>query len=227
MAIASLPSTAALELRSLRCVRGDRLLFDGLSAVCPVGSVLRVEGPNGSGKTSLLRMICGLTMPAAGEILWRSRPVWPLSDAFCAHVIHLGHAPALKGELTATENLRAACALAGRPCSASEAATALAAAGLREQARLPARALSQGQRRRAVLARLALGATAGLWVLDEPFDALDDAARRWLRGLIAGQAARGGVVVMTSHDPVAWDAGLAQTTVALGAPVAAALEPAA
>ncbi len=207
--------TAALELRDVCCIRGDRSLFIPISIAVPPGTVLRVEGPNGAGKTSLLRLVCGLAAPADGEIAWRGLPVWPSSDAFSADLIYLGHAPALKGELSAAENLRAACALAGTPCSVGDAIAALSAAGLREHARTPARSLSQGQRRRAVLARLALGARAGLWVLDEPFDALDDGARGWLRGHIATQVARGGVVVLTSHDPVVFQPALPQVMLRL------------
>lgn len=213
--------TAALELHGVRCVRGERLLFDRVSAVVAPGRLLRVDGANGSGKTSLLRMICGLAAPAAGQILWRSRRLAERRDDPGAGLVYLGHAAALKEELSAAENLGAACALAGRAGVASEVQAALGSAGLRGREHLPVRALSQGQRKRAALARLALSAAAGLWVLDEPYTALDDAARSWLQGLIEAQLGRGGVVVLTSHERSAWDAGVPQVVVRLESPALA------
>lgn len=196
----------ALELRELQFVRGRRVLFDSLSAAVPPGRMLRVRGENGSGKTSLLRLICGLSRPTRGEVRWQGADIAASRDGLSQDLLYLSHAPALKDELSALENLEASCALSGLPCAAREASAALAHAGLREQARLPARLLSQGQRKRAALARLALAREAGLWVLDEPFNALDEAACQWLQTLISAQLARGAVVVLTSHQGRAWDA---------------------
>ena len=219
--------SAALELRALTCVRGERTLFSGVSAAVPAGRMLRVQGANGSGKTSLLRMVCGLAAPADGEILWHGRATAQQRDDFNLQLIYLGHAPALKDDLSALENLQAGSGLAGRRCADGEAIAALGLAGLRGREHLPARVLSQGQRKRAGLARLALDRSAGLWVLDEPFNALDDAACNWLQGLIHAQLDRGGVVVLTSHQERAWDAAPPQVAITLSAPsVAKALQPA-
>ncbi len=210
----------ALELRDLRCVRGERLLFTAVSASVRTGEMLRVHGANGSGKTSLLRMICGLSRPTRGEILWLGRPIASLREELNARLVYLGHAPALKDELSALENLQASSGLAGQPCTLADANAALAQAGLRGREHLPARLLSQGQRKRASLARLALSTEASLWVLDEPFNALDDAACSWLQGLIVAQLGRGGVVVLTSHQGLTWDAAPPQVTLTLQAPQA-------
>ena len=210
--------SAALELRDLQCVRGDRLLFSGVCAAVRAGQLLRVLGANGAGKTSLLRMICGLAQPAAGELLWRGQPIARLRDEFNRQLVYLGHAPALKDDLSALENLHAGSGLTGQHCSAAGAAAALAQAGLHGRERLPARVLSQGQRKRAALARLALSDAPALWVLDEPFNALDEAACVWLQGLIGAQLARGGVVVLTSHQSRAWDSTPPQVAITLSAP---------
>ena len=210
--------SAALELRGVQCVRGDRLLFSEVSASVRAGQLLRVQGANGAGKTSLLRMICGLAQPAGGQVLWLGQPIARLREEFNRQLVYLGHAPALKDELSALENLRAASGLAGLPCSQREAVAALAQAGLRGRERLPARVLSQGQRRRVGLARLVPSQAAALWVLDEPFNALDDAACTWLQGLIDTQLGRGGVVVLTSHQGRAWDATPPQVAITLAAP---------
>ncbi len=207
-----------LELRSLHCVRGERLLFSGVSATVRAGQLLRVLGANGAGKTSLLRMICGLAQPAAGQVLWQGQPIARLREEFNRQLVYVGHAPALKDDLSALENLHAGSGLAGSPCSPADAAAALALAGLRGRERLPTRVLSQGQRKRVALARLALSSAAALWVLDEPFNALDDAACTWLQGLIDAQLGRGGVVVLTSHQARAWDATPAQVAITLAAP---------
>ena len=210
--------TAALELRGVACVRGERTLFDDVSAQVQAGQMLRVQGENGAGKTSLLRMVCGLAAPAQGEILWLGQRIGTLREEFNLQLVYLGHAPALKDDLSALENLQASGGLAGLSCSEHDAAAALAGAGLRGRERLPARVLSQGQRKRAALARLALSHVAALWVLDEPFNALDDAACVWLQGLIGAQLGRGGVVVLTSHQGRAWDATPPQVAITLRAP---------
>jgi heme exporter protein A len=191
-----------LVLRDLGCVRGRRRLFSGLNLALAPGELLRVSGANGAGKTSLLRMLCGLLAPAEGQVLWQGQPLAEAREAFHRELLYLGHAAALKDDLSALENLQAACSLAGYAPPPEALRAALADAGLRGREHMPARTLSQGQRRRAVLARLALS-PGTLWVLDEPFNALDTAAAAWLTGLVEGRLARGGMVVLTSHQPVA------------------------
>ncbi|HMM86604.1 MAG: cytochrome c biogenesis heme-transporting ATPase CcmA [Gammaproteobacteria bacterium] len=194
-----------LTVSDLQARRGRRVLFSGLALAAGPGQLLRVAGANGAGKTTLLRMLVGLTSPAAGEVRWRGEPIAAQREAFHRELVYIGHAAALKDDLSALENLRMLAALGGDGVSAAEAATALAAAGLKGRERLPARALSAGQRRRVVLARLALDGPQRLWVLDEPFNALDVDAARWLSALVRDQLAAGGVVVLTSHQPLPLD----------------------
>ncbi|MFM9915134.1 MAG: cytochrome c biogenesis heme-transporting ATPase CcmA [Rhizobacter sp.] len=204
-----------LELTGLSCVRGTRRLFSNVNAVVRSGQLLRLQGANGAGKTSLLRTLCGLSSPDQGEVRWRGRPLADDRDAFHRELIYLGHAAALKDDLSAFENLDAASVLGGQRPSASQLTSALAAAGLRHREHLSARSLSQGQRRRVSLARLVLAPSPRLWVLDEPFNALDTAATDWLLSVVTGQLRAGGIVVLTSHQPVAIDASLAQVTLTL------------
>ena len=194
--------TLGLELRQLECVRGRRSLFKGLNLNVLPGHLLRLQGANGAGKTSLLRMMCGLLAPAHGEVLWRGQRLTALREEFGKQLVYLGHAAALKDDLSVLENLVAASVLGGRSVSAPQATAALAAAGLRGREHAPARVLSQGQRKRVALARLVLSSESPLWVLDEPFNALDTAATAWLLGLITEQVGRGGIVVLTSHQSV-------------------------
>ncbi len=210
-----MPSRAGLELCDLACVRGRRRLFRGLNVALAPGQLLRVTGANGAGKTSLLRMVCGLLAPAQGQVLWQGHDVRRTREAFYRQLVYLGHAAALKDDLTPLENLRVAARLGGDAPDDAAARQALADAGLAGREHVGARTLSQGQRRRAALARLPLAA-ARLWVLDEPFNALDTAATGWLLGLIEGQLARGGMVVLTSHQPVALSEQLPQLGLALG-----------
>jgi heme exporter protein A len=207
--------TTGLELRQLECVRGRRSLFKGLDLAVRPGQLLRLQGANGAGKTSLLRMICGLLAPAHGEVLWRGQRVGTLREEFGKELIYLGHAAALKDDLSTLENLQTSSVLGGQAVSAPQASAALAAAGLRGRERAPARVLSQGQRKRVALARLVLGSEAPLWVLDEPFNALDTAATAWLVGLISAQVERGGIVVLTSHQSVAFDDAVPQLALSL------------
>jgi len=208
--------TPALQICDLHCVRGGRRVFDGLSLDIPEGRLLRVSGANGAGKTSLLRMICGLLLPARGEVLWRGQRIAALREDFHRQLIYLGHAAALKDDLSAGENLVAAARLSGLDPSAAEVGAALASTGLRGHAHVPVRNLSQGQRRRVALARLVLGKASALWVLDEPFNALDAAASAWLLQRVIGQVRRGAIVVLTSHDAdLSWPDTLQQLELAL------------
>lgn len=219
-AVAPTPSapesaSARLELIGLSCVRGTRRLFSNVDSVVQAGQLLRLQGANGAGKTSLLRTMCGLSAPDRGEVRWRGRSIAADRDAFHRDLIYLGHAAALKDDLSAIENMQAACMLGGQRPSRSQMMSALALAGLRQREHLSARSLSQGQRRRVSLARLVLQPSPPLWVLDEPFNALDVAATDWLLSVVTAQLRAGGIVVLTSHQPVAIDASLSQVTLTL------------
>jgi heme exporter protein A len=196
-----------LEAAGLECERQKRVLFAGLSFALGGGELLRVAGANGSGKTSLLRILCGLLAPQAGEVRWNGAPIQGLREEYARHMIYLGHAPAVKDDLSTEENLAIACRLAGLRVAARSVREALARFGL-SGAELVKR-LSQGQRRRAALARLWLSAAVPLWLLDEPFTALDAAGVAMLRELIEGHIGRGGAVVYSTHQ----DPGMAATRV--------------
>lgn len=189
-----------LELRELSCVRGGRNLFEGLNLKIPSGRLLRVSGANGAGKTSLLRLVVGLLRPEHGTVLWRGTGISGLRDEFHRQLVYIGHAAALKEDLSAIENLHFATRLSGHFASERAAAAALIAVGLEGDERRPVRGLSQGQRRRVALARLVIGTDAPLWVLDEPFNALDAAAAAWLVQCIAAHVQLGGLVLLTSHQ---------------------------
>lgn len=206
---------STLELDQLECIRGGRCLFTGLSRRIDGGTLLRVEGANGAGKTSLLRMLCGLVLPAHGEVRWKGQSLRAMKESFHQQLAYLGHAPALKDDLNAVENLRSALSLSGTRISSAQAADALAQAGLSSRAEVPARALSQGQRKRVALARLPLSTNAPLWVLDEPFNALDSLASAWLIGTLARHLREGGIVVLTSHQPVQWGTPVTDMSIAL------------
>ncbi|MGQ0523254.1 MAG: cytochrome c biogenesis heme-transporting ATPase CcmA, partial [Betaproteobacteria bacterium] len=188
-----------LEAIDLGCERGTRTLFDRLQFAVGAGTLLRIAGANGSGKTSLLRIICGLAQPAHGDVLWQGQPVRHLREEYHRELLYIGHLPAVKDELTARENLRFSCALSGDTVGVETQNQALDRLGLERHADLPARYLSQGQRRRVALARLAASQSAKLWVLDEPFTALDANAIGLVVLIITEHLARGGIVVVTSH----------------------------
>jgi heme exporter protein A len=188
-----------LEASNLDCRRGGRTLFRGLSFSLHGGELLRIAGANGSGKTSLLKILCGLLAPEAGEVRWQGTPIRQLREDYSRHLVYLGHAPAVKDDLTAAENLTVACTLAGRTASPQQAREALERYGLAADG-AALRRLSQGQRRRAALARLLLSADAPLWLLDEPFAALDAAAARFTEALIASHVAQGGAAIYTTHQ---------------------------
>jgi heme exporter protein A len=191
-----------LEARELEATRGDAVLFSGLSFSLAPGALLHVTGANGSGKTSLLRALCGLLLPTAGEVRWKGESIRRLREEYARSLAYIGHANALKEDLTAEENLAVACALTGTEVPAAKLSAALQAFGLGSRARLPVRALSQGQRRRATLARLAVSGSTPLWILDEPFAALDAAAVDLVRSLVEQHLGGGGMLVITSHQDV-------------------------
>ena len=189
-----------LEARDLAATRGDTTLFSGLGFALAPGGLLRVTGANGSGKTSLLRALCGLLLPTAGEVRWNGENIRALREEYWKHLAYVGHSDALKGDLTVAENLAFACALCGLDVSFSRMEAAVESLGLAGRERLPARALSQGQRRRTALARLAVSEALPLWILDEPFAALDAQAVEQVQSLVGGHLARGGMVVLTTHQ---------------------------
>ncbi len=182
-----------LETTALACERGGRRLFSDLGFTLGAGELLRVRGANGSGKTTLLRILAGLTRPADGTVRWRGMERdWD----FGREMLFLGHAPALKDELTVFENFAFSCQLS----FLKEEKSALEKVGVAKLADLPARFLSQGQRKRVALARLAVASAMPLWLLDEPFAALDEEAIAAVRGLIEHHLKAGGLVVLTSHQ---------------------------
>ena len=198
-----------LAANDLLCVRGERALFAGIGFMVQPGEMLHVQGPNGSGKTSLLRMLCGLSAPTEGEILWQTRPLRALGEAFFASVTYLGHQNAIKDELSAIENLRIAASIAGSEVSEHEAYLALEGMGLAGKEDLLTKVLSQGQRRRVALARLCLSKNL-LWVLDEPLAALDAIGIALVEKMLSAHLGRGGMAVVTTHQPLNVSAGFTQ-----------------
>lgn len=190
------------QAHQLSCMRGDLQLFSGVSFDLQPGDAMRVAGTNGSGKTSLLRMLAGLSMPTEGEVRWNGKNIRRQRDEFCSRLIYLGHANGVKDDLVAWENLVVASTLSGRRVSRDAAYAALEQLGLGRAADLPTRVLSQGQRKRVALARLSLDLSAALWILDEPFTALDQSAVAALCGTVNAHLERGGMVIYTTHQEI-------------------------
>ncbi|EOL8956705.1 cytochrome c biogenesis heme-transporting ATPase CcmA [Cronobacter dublinensis] len=186
-----------LEARNLACLRDERLLFRALSFRVPPGEVVHLVGANGAGKTSLLRLLVGLARPEQGDVLWRGEPLAHQRSAFHQELLWLGHLPGIKAALTADENLAFY-----HPAAARDARwQALAAIGLGGYEDLLVAQLSAGQQRRAALARLWLS-DAPLWVLDEPLTALDAAGVEAFTRRLEHHAARGGAIILTTHQPL-------------------------
>lgn len=190
-----------LEVCDLTAERDERALFSGLSFCVRPGQLLQVEGENGSGKTTLLRILAGLSSRCEGRIAWRGQPLEALREQFCLERLFLGHLPAIKKALTPLENLAWQMSLV-QPVAESELWGALARIGLKGFEDVPCHSLSAGQQRRAALARLCLS-SAPLWILDEPFTAIDRAGVALLESLLQDHLGRGGAVILTTHQPLA------------------------
>ncbi len=190
-----------LKAINLKCVRGELCLFTDLSLHLEAGECLLVHGENGAGKTSLLRILVGLMSPMAGSMYWKGRSIKPLDDEYRREVLYLGHSLALKEELSPMENLAFSAAVANESADASAVRKALHRVGLQGKEALPARMLSQGQKRRVNLARLLLQERT-VWVLDEPLTALDVNAAQQVTQIIDQHLADGGITILTSHQDI-------------------------
>lgn len=188
-----------LECVNLQCTRGDRTLFTDLNFSLNEGEILHVKGVNGSGKTSLLRIMAGLMLAANGEIRWLGKNIRKLREEYQKDLFYLGHLPGIKADLTALENLRVNNALSGNTISEDEAWNALGHIGLKGREDLPARVLSQGQQRRVALARM-LVSKAKIWILDEPFTALDVKAVDMLQNVLSTHLENQGMIILTTHQ---------------------------
>ena len=186
------------EVKSLECVRDDRLLFDDLNFALAESEVLQIEGPNGSGKTSLLRILCGLRLAEAGQVLWRGESITSNREDYYANMVYIGHLPCIKGDLTVLENVRSLLDTRSLSLSNEEIEEALAKVGLASYEDVPGKALSSGQRRRILLAFVELS-QAKLWILDEPLTALDVQGVALMESMIMEHKQAGGSVVFTTH----------------------------
>jgi heme exporter protein A len=191
-----LPTLAAVDLA---CRRGNRRLFSGVNFHVGPGQATWLRGRNGRGKTSLLRLAAGLSVPESGSITWGGVPVRQAED-MAQRLVYVAHASALKDDLTVTESLRFLARLHGRDDGSTDLHAALERVGMASRRDALVRTLSQGQRRRATLARLALERQASLWILDEPYDALDSDGIEAVNALLNQHLARGGSVLLTSHQ---------------------------
>lgn len=202
MNASSTAGAGVLSARALACRRGRRLLFRGLDLRLEPGSVTWLRGTNGSGKTSLLRLLAGLSQPAEGEVHWQDQPMRRAGADAHRRIVYIGHANALKDDLTLAESLAALATLAGLDDATRRARRALDRLGLASRAGAMVRTLSQGQRRRGALARLALDDAPRTWLLDEPLDALDAQSQQQFAALVDEHRARGGATLLTSHQSI-------------------------
>jgi heme exporter protein A len=199
-----------LSAQGLACLRGDRLLFKNIGFELSAGGLMYVLGENGSGKSSLLRLLCGLLTPEEGAALWNGKPINQDAEIYQADLTYIGHLNGLKDDLTALENLQLGARLAGNVVDNVAALNALTAIGVARCANLPVGVLSQGQKRRVALARLWL-TQSKLWILDEPFAALDTASVEVLAAQLSAHMVNGGMTIITTHQDVAIQAQSSQT----------------
>jgi heme exporter protein A len=190
-----------LIAQGLACLRGDRLLFKNIDFELNAGGLMYVLGENGSGKSSLLRMLCGLLLPEDGIVFWEKKKIKENAEYYLSNLIYIGHLNSLKDDLTALENLYMSARSAGNDVTEDKALAALEAIGVKRCANLPVRVLSQGQKRRVALARLWL-TESQLWILDEPFAALDIASVGVLSARLGVHLSNGGMAILTTHQDV-------------------------
>ena len=190
-----------ITLRNITLRRGVKVVLQGANLTLHPGEKVGLIGRNGAGKTRLLRILCGLSVASAGQVRWAGVPIQQSAEAYRAEMLYLGHTLSLKDDLSAVENLQFEAAVSGEPLDLPRALAGLDRLGLRGREHLPLRVLSQGQKRRAALARL-LTSRARLWLLDEPFVALDPGAVTQLVDLLGQHVAQGGMVLYTSHQTV-------------------------
>lgn len=194
--------TDLLSANAVALLRGDRLLFQAVSFSLRAGEALLIEGANGCGKTSLLRVVAGLVHPDEGEVRWRGTSIQRQRQAYCGELAWYGHVSGCKRDLSLLENLRFERSL--RPQSATSLETVVQRLGLTRLTGLPVRVLSAGQQRRVALARLLLSA-APLWLLDEPFTNLDKDGQQLVTEMVGEHIAGGGVSVIATHHGMALD----------------------
>jgi heme exporter protein A len=190
----------SLSVTALTCIRNDVMLFSDLDFRLDGGDILQIQGPNGSGKTSLLRILCGLALPDTGTVQWNGKNIHDHRQEYFKEMSYIGHVNGIKLELTALENLVIADALSVTDNNFA-LLEILEKMGLAEHENIPARKLSSGQRRRLALARLLISDT-WLWILDEPLTSLDDYGRQVMRDMISAHAAGNGITVLATHDPL-------------------------
>ena len=189
-----------LTAKDLELERGERLLFRGLHFDAPAGSLVRLAGANGTGKTSLLRLLTGLMQPDAGAVLYKGTDISKLKEDYAKDLVYIGHMNGVKDDLSAIENVRVAARMGNIIASDEELVDALTRVGLEDFIDQLTGELSQGQRRRVALARLFVSKTKPVWILDEPFVALDAASVANLAATVAEHVQAGGIVIYTTHQ---------------------------
>lgn len=187
-----------LRVENLAGIRGVEKLFQDISFDLLPGQLTWLRGANGSGKTTMLRMLAGIAAPVVGKIYWDGETL-SKSNSYKQQLVYLGHSNGLKDDLTATESLRFLAQFHNRDDNIAVIENALKRMGMFHRRHLPVRMLSQGQRKRVALARLVLESRPGVWVLDEPFDSLDDQGVATVTGLLEAHLENGGCVILTSH----------------------------